>query len=90
MSFFSLKSLFIILLLFYCKTCSEWISFNQYFRFYDKIVNANVIRPRANCEAGTIQIIPGDCRPIYYKVKTILVYEKSLSCKKMLCMESAC
>lgn len=57
-------TLFYISLLFYGCNC-EWISFVDYFASFNSLKSANVIRTKANCEANTIQIIPGDCRPVY-------------------------
>ncbi|CAH1370808.1 unnamed protein product [Tenebrio molitor] len=74
MKSYLLSYFLIIVVLFICEVSSEWISFQEYFtyKYYDKMVGANVISPRANCEANTIQIIPGDCRPVYYKVIFVL------------------
>jgi hypothetical protein len=59
----SLAVLLFILVFIYHVSC-EWLSFAEFLKL-DKTDTANIIRARDNCDANTIQIIPGDCRPIY-------------------------
>lgn len=75
MKSFILYSLFTFVLLSSCETQSKWLSFDEYFGFYDMVVNANIVRIRPNCGPKSIQIIPGDCRPVY-KVKLFLILSK--------------
>ena len=65
--------LLLFLMFFTCESSSEWISFHEYFCVHDKSVDAaNVIRTKANCDSKTVQIIPGDCRPVYTQVSNAL------------------
>lgn len=67
MNFFTGSMLYLlILLLFASAAFCDWIKFEDYFQNYRTQADAaNIIRARDNCDANMIQIIPGDCRPIY-------------------------
>lgn len=67
------RVIFLILILYICDVFCEWLAFADFFK-HDKTDTANIIRARANCGPGTIQIIPGDCRPQYKVIKLLYTF----------------
>lgn len=61
-----------------CPTNCEVISFKKYLLSTTKVYNANVIRAKPNCGPSTVQIIPGDCRPVYSKVNNERIIKETV------------
>lgn len=54
----------LIVLIYVSDVCCVWISFADFLKYDYEPNTANIIRAKDNCPADTVQIIPGDCRPI--------------------------